>query len=197
MPLFTVGYSNLGMGDFILLLRSASINAVADVRSSPFSRFQPSFSHHSLKIALSEAGIVYVYLGDQLGGRPRTDDLYDDENRVDYERVRTTSSFLQGIDRVLQGSQRYTIALMCGEEDPLDCHRGLMITPALTNLGIFPLHLRKEGRIETTPEMEDRMLAELEMKPLLFPELLVDAYRLMAKKKAFQRRVEAGSDSDG
>ena len=48
------------------------------------------------------------------------------------------------------GLERFTIALMCGEEDPLDCHRALMIAPALKDLGLPPRHIRKGGRLETT-----------------------------------------------
>ena len=40
----------------------------------------------------------------------------------------------RGIAYLLQGSVEHRIAMLCAEEDPLDCHRGLMITPALAAL---------------------------------------------------------------
>jgi hypothetical protein len=79
-----------------------------------------------------------------------------------------------------------------------------MITPALVEQGVRPRHLRKDGSIETTPEMEARLLKETKqarhLEGSLFPltpeeirEVYAEAYRLMAKKKAF--RLE--SDDNG
>ena len=70
---------------------------------------------------------------------------YDADGRIDYEKVRRTAKFQSGRDRLWSGAKRYTVAMMCGEADPLECHRGLMITPALGEWGVFPLHLRATG----------------------------------------------------
>jgi hypothetical protein len=121
---------------------------------------------------------------------------------VNYERVRATRSFRTGLERLEQGVARYTIAMMCSEEDPLDCHRGLMIAPALKERGLATLHLRKNG-IETTEEMEARLLRETKVGEGLvgglFPlsaeeqgEILAEAYRVMSRKKAFRARREGG-----
>jgi hypothetical protein len=93
--------------------------------------------------------------------------------------------------------------MLCGEDDPLDCHRGLMITPALQGWGPPPLHLRKDGSVETTEAMERRLLRETgtaaQMEAPLFGSLLTDddrravlaeAYRLMARRKAFRLERE-------
>jgi hypothetical protein len=75
-----------------------------------------------------------------------------------------------------------------------------MITPALVERGIFPEHFRKDGTIETTPGMEARLLAETRVGEGLLDglfaalvtveqrrELLAEAYRRMAHKKAYRR----------
>jgi uncharacterized protein (DUF488 family) len=199
--LFSVGHSNHELPHFIDLLRAAGIRAVADVRSSPFSRRLYQFNRPVLEAGLSGGGIAYVYLGDLLGGRPGPRDLYDDEGRVDYERVRKTASFQEGLKRLLNGAERY-VAMLCAEADPLDCHRGLMIAPALVEQGVAPLHLRKDGSVETTVEMEARLLKETGLADALLPTLfdpvpseaergrvLAEAYRLMARKKAFRMQT--------
>src|SRR5262245_44126877 len=84
--LISVGHSNHPLEQFLELLRGAGVSALADVRSSPFSR-QPHFNGPALAPVLRQADIAYVFLGDQLGGRPRSRALYDDEGRVDYELV--------------------------------------------------------------------------------------------------------------
>src|SRR5262249_12134422 len=105
-----------------------------------------------------------------------------------------------GLDRLIRGTERFVVAMMCGEEDPLDCHRGLMIAPALVEQGIQPGHLRGDGRVESTEAMQQRLLEQTGVgageigglvDALLTPEdraaLLAEAYRRMARKKAFRR----------
>jgi uncharacterized protein (DUF488 family) len=205
--LFSVGHSNHEMGRFLELLRQAGIAVVADVRSSPFSRRLPQFNRPQLEADLRRAGIAYVFLGDQLGGRPRSTDLYDAEGRVDYEAVRRTAAFQQGLARLIRGADRHTVAMMCSEADPLDCHRGLMIAPALVERGLAPQHLRKDGTRETTAEMEDRLMRDTGVGAGvldgLFAAILTDderrtllaeAYRLMARKKAYQLQTDKEVD---
>jgi uncharacterized protein (DUF488 family) len=195
--LFSVGHSDQELHQLITLLRKAGVTAVADVRSVPYSRRLSQFNKAGLENALREQDIAYIYLGHELGGRPRSRDLYDGDGRVNYECVRQTALFRRGLERLLGELDRHVLAMLCGEDDPLDCHRGLMITPALIEQGVRPRHLRKDGFIETTPEMEARLLKETKqarhLEGSLFPptpeeirEVYAEAYRLMAKKKAFR-----------
>jgi len=206
--LFSVGHSNHDLPAFLRLLRLNGVSALADVRSAPYSQRYPQFNREPLERALRDADVLYVFLGDQLGGRPPPREVYDDEGRVDYQKVRATDFFRHGLDRLLCGLNEYTIAMMCGEADPLDCHRGLMIAPALVEHGIAPGHIRKDGSVESTPEMERRLLAatrlESDMLDGLFAgrvdeerqRLLAEAYRAMARKKAFRLRPEADDLGD-
>lgn len=201
--LFSIGHSNQELSQFTALLRGAGVNAVADVRTSPYSRRMPWFNREALKQELVSIGIAYVYLGDLLGGRPNERDLYDTEGNADYERIRATAYFGRGLERLMRGLERHTVAMMCSEDDPLHCHRGLMITPAVKATGLSPLHLRKDGSMETTEAMERRLLretrtaAQLESPlfgPLLTDEerrdVLAEAYRLMGRRKAFRLEEE-------
>jgi uncharacterized protein (DUF488 family) len=195
---FSVGHSNHELEQFLALLHHAGITAIADVRSSPFSKRYSHFNKGPLEDALRVAGIAYVFLGDTLGGRPVSRDLYDAEGRAEYEGIRATEAFRRGLERLVRGAEFYRLAMLCGEEDPLDCHRGLMITPALGELGVSPCHLRKDGTLETTPAMEQRLLKETKLEERVQADLfhtpdeaeiravLADAYRTMAHKKAFQ-----------
>lgn len=199
--LFSIGHSNHELGEFLGLLGRAGITALADVRSQPYSRRHPHYNRPDLEAALAEASIAYVFLGHALGGRPEDPDVYDAEGRVDYERVRKTSVFKRGLEELLAVRAKKAV-LFCAEEDPLDCHRGLMIAPALMETGISTSHLRGDGSTETMAEMEERLLAETRMgegfldglfAEMITPEerreLLVKAYRLQAKRKAYRRRA--------
>jgi uncharacterized protein (DUF488 family) len=68
MPeLFTIGHSTHSWEKFLELLRQHRIEAVADVRSSPYSQFNPQFNRETLQAALRQHGISYVFLGEELG----------------------------------------------------------------------------------------------------------------------------------
>lgn len=206
--LLSVGHSNHELAEFLRLLQGAGVTAIADVRSFPYSRRLPQFNKSSLEHALRDVGIACVFLGHQLGGRPDDDELYDDTGRVDYEKVRATASFREGLTRLLRGTERYVVAMMCGEADPLDCHRGLMITPALVELGVSPDHLRKDGSLETTAQMEARLRKAIGSEAMfdglfagvlpedLRREITAEAYRMMASKKAYRRGAPGRDDED-
>jgi uncharacterized protein (DUF488 family) len=198
-PIFTIGHSNHALAEFLALLDKHGVTAVADVRSHPFSRRNPHFNREELEPALRQLGTVYVFLGDQLGGRPGQPSLYDDGGRIDYDRVRKTEFFERGLDRLDKARQKFTVALMCSEEDPLDCHRGLMIAPALKERDVLSNHIRASGAVETTAEMEQRLLDETRIGVGLLDglfadtladadrrDLLAEAYRVMSRKKAFR-----------
>jgi uncharacterized protein (DUF488 family) len=198
-PLFSVGHSNHDFTHLLSLLRQAGIQLIADVRSSPYSQWLPHYNRENLEQLLRDNGIEYRYFGDELGGRPRDQRLYDEANRVDYERVRRTSAFQEGISGLCRMLQKQRIAMLCSEEDPLDCHRGLMIAPALVQRGIMPIHLRGDGSLEPTEELEARLLAETKVGSGILDglfaatlstedrrELVAEAYRAQARRKAFR-----------
>ena len=90
--LFSVGHSNLSEDRFLALLQTGRVNAVADVRSVPSSRFFPWFSRTNLEARLSREGIAYLPCGDALGGRPGDDALYRD-GVADYDAMAAHPDF--------------------------------------------------------------------------------------------------------
>jgi uncharacterized protein (DUF488 family) len=114
---YTIGHSNHSMEDFIGLAREAGINAIADVRSTPFSRRNPRFNRETMRLALRARNIVYVWLGDGLGARPTDRSLRRPDGGVDFTRLAAGEAFTKGIERVLDGARRYRLALMCAERD--------------------------------------------------------------------------------
>src|SRR5262249_18485573 len=138
--LYTVGHSNHDIERFLEIIVKAGITLIADVRSMPFSVWLPQYNQETLEQTLRQHAIKYVFFGNELGGRPRDEALYD-QGRVNYERVRQTKLFQQGINRVQDALREEVVALLCAEENPMVCHRGLMVAPALVDCGICPTHL--------------------------------------------------------
>ena len=148
-PVFTVGHSNHSAEEFVHLVRDAGVEIVADVRSQPFSRFNPHFNQGALQAALRAADLQYVFLGDTLGGRPTDPDLYAADGQVRYDRVAQTERFADGVHRLLEVRVDACVAIMCSEEDPARCHRRRLVTPALVARGVPVVHIRGDGTTVT------------------------------------------------
>jgi uncharacterized protein (DUF488 family) len=150
---FTIGHSNHTVDHFLGLLKSQGVQVVVDARSQPYSKYATQFDHDALKAALQDAGIRYLYLGRELGGRPEGDEFYDDEGHVLYDRVAATGLFQEGLSRLERGIREYKVAMLCAEENPAACHRRLLVGRVLLERGIRVEHIRGDGRIQTEEEV--------------------------------------------
>ncbi len=155
---FTIGHSNLELADFLAVLVQHSVKILCDVRSNPRSFRFPQFNREALEAGLASVNIPYEFLGETLGGRPLDPRVYRENGLVDYAARRREPDFAAGLDRAIALSRSQSLVLMCAEEDPLQCHRFLMICPALLDRGLTPLHIRRGGAIETQRDAEDRLL---------------------------------------
>jgi uncharacterized protein (DUF488 family) len=148
LVVFTIGHSIHSIAEFINLLRSNSIDVIADIRSIPYSGRAPHFGKDSLEKVLRENGIRYIFLGKELGGRPEKPEYYDAQGYVLYSRIAESASFHEGFERVLKGIKEYRVALMCSEENPENCHRQLLVGRVLLDRGIKVIHIRGDGTLE-------------------------------------------------
>lgn len=186
-PTLTIGHSNLSYEAFRDLLELAGVTAIADVRTTPFSRYHPWFNGARLAEALKADGVAYVPMGEQLGGRPADPSLFRD-GVADYEAMARVPAFVAGVERVLAGAAEHRIALMCSEGDPTECHRCLLVGRALHARGQVVQHLHKDGSFLTQEGIEDKLVGWLRPKGIgLFDEApsLDDAYAARARKIAF------------
>lgn len=157
VTVYTVGHSTHPIEKFLDLLTKNGITALADVRSSPFSRHNPQFNKQALSAELKKHGIAYVFVGKELGARS-DDPLCYEGGKVRYGRLARTALFKAGIDRILSGAQKYRVALMCAEKEPLDCHRTLLVSRALEQRGAAILHIRSDGSTESQQQTMLRLL---------------------------------------
>ena len=161
--LYTIGHSIHTIDKFIELLLMHSINAICDVRSSPYSSYNPQFNRELLKNELIKNNISYVFLGKELG--PRSDDItcYKD-GKVQYAKLAKTDNFKQGLNRLKEGIKRYEIALMCAEKDPAECHRTILICRYFKSEQVEIKHILEDGSIEFNNELEKRITQKLRKK---------------------------------
>src|SRR3954447_19191975 len=111
LALWTIGHSNTEVDEFVSNLREHDIDAVADVRSWPRSRHAPWFDQDAIRDTLTTAGVQYVWLGAELGGRPADPSLYTSDGRVRYDLVAATEQFKDGLRRLREGIESLRVAV--------------------------------------------------------------------------------------
>ncbi|NSW55214.1 MAG: DUF488 domain-containing protein [Armatimonadetes bacterium] len=163
---YTIGHSNHPIEKFVGLLRRYSVGLVIDVRSRPYSKQGRHFDRTALRTALETADIGYLYLGNALGGLPDGPEYYDEIGRVQYGTIADTDLFREAIAVVGTRATRSVTALMCSEEDPVRCHRHVLLGKVLTDAGADVLHIRGNGDVETETQVEMRRARGLQ--PALF-----------------------------
>lgn len=156
-PIFTIGHSNTSVDKLISLLKQNKIQVLADVRSVPYSRHVPQANREAIERAVKAAGIKYLFMGGQLGGRPKDIEIKDEQGNLDYSKLASTKRFREGMDRLLNGASQYHVCLMCSEEDPSRCHRSLLISRELDKLGVEIRHIRRDGHIESQGKLEKQI----------------------------------------
>ena len=178
---YTIGHSAHSCEKLAELLRGYHIDVVVDTRSAPYSRFAPQFDRELLQRSLTAAGIRYLFLGAELGGRPKSPEYYDADGHVLYGRMTTDRAFLAGIERLERGIAEFRVALLCGEENPAHCHRRLLVGRVLAERGHELLHIRGDGRVQTDAELAAESGKPLmNDQPALFAELDEDQWRSTA-----------------
>ena len=182
---FSVGHSNRSDLDLVELLRKHAVTAVVDVRSTPHSEWVPQFNRSAIAATLKQHGIAYSFLGDQLGVRTDDPACYQD-GRVVYERLARTEQFQQGLRRVIKAAGRHRLALMCAEQNPLECHRSILIAPALERAGVAVSHiLHPDGELQTQRAMETQLLNQYQLNQ---PDMFLNDDERLAKALSMQER---------
>lgn len=146
---WTVGHSNHEFDAFSHLVLGQRIEFLVDVRSFPYSRFAPHFNRDELEAAMTERGVRYLFLGEELGGRPTHEEHYDAEGRALYGPMSEEEPFKAAIERLIDGAHRHRIALVCSEGNPHDCHRRLLVGKVLSDRGVELRHILPDGTIRT------------------------------------------------
>ena len=147
--LYSIGHSNVAAERLITLLEQHSIRTLCDVRSAPYSRYNPQFNRETLAGTLHAASIAYRFMGDTLGGKPTDIALRTEDGALpDYVRMAAAPSFQRALSQLIDLGQHTPTAFMCGEADYRGCHRHRLITPALIERGVIVWHIMPDGSRE-------------------------------------------------
>lgn len=159
MEIYTVGHSNMTEEEFINLLKKYEINCIVDVRSFPKSKYVSHFDKENISKYLKKNNIVYIYMGKELGARRDSPSLYNDDGILDFEKVKRSQQFLNGIDRIKKGLKKgYKVSLMCSEKYPQDCHRSILIGKYLKDNDFKVKHIDENGEIKSQEDIEEILM---------------------------------------
>lgn len=177
IPIYTIGYGAREIDAFITTLKVNNIDYLIDVRSRPYSRYKPDFTKEALTAYLERAGIRYVFMGDTLGGQPEDGSCYTD-GKVDYDKLAATTFYQEGIGRLHDAfRQQRSVALMCSEGKPEQCHRSKLIGRTLAAEQIPIMHIDENDRLITQEDVMRRIDGG---QPSLFGD---DFHKLTSRKR--------------
>lgn len=151
---WTVGHSTRSGEEFVEMLIAHRIQVLVDVRSFPGSRRYPQFNKEALAELMSANGIEYQH-EPRLGGRrtPRVDShntaLRNASFRA-YADHMETDDFRNGLEDLLELTEKVRVAVMCAEAVWWRCHRSL-VADYLKAEGHTVLHIMDKAKTEAHP----------------------------------------------
>ena len=197
---YSIGYGMRSREGFINTLHMAGIDTVVDIRSLPRSRFSPQFDSAVLFEALEQQGIAYFEGGDKLGGRPADLSLYDSCARVDWEALRESPSYREGIESIKAlAAGGHVVAVVSSEGDPLSSHRFGTVSRTLSEEGMDVRHILPNGEVVSHTVMAARLVERFECRGILrsaftepYPVQLAEAYGILNREHGF--RMKSGRE---
>ena len=98
--LYSIGHGNKSIETLIEELKHFDINYLIDIRSKPYSKYNPQFNQNEIKFSLLKSGITYTFMGDVLGGLPDDATCYTN-GHVDYDKLKEKDFFKKGLQRLI------------------------------------------------------------------------------------------------
>tara|TARA_Y100000589_G_C27119347_1_gene615697 strand:- start:551 stop:1102 length:552 start_codon:yes stop_codon:yes gene_type:complete len=148
--LYSIGHGNKEIEKFIDELKSFEIKYLLDIRSKPYSKWNPQFNQVALEIELKNNGITYVFVGDNLGGLPQDRSCYDQDGKVVYDWIKEKDFFKKGLKRLTTANEKnINLAIMCSESKPEECHRSKLIGQELLKKEISLKHIVADKKVKS------------------------------------------------
>ena len=159
IEIYTLGHSNYPFDKFIEILKKYDINCVVDIRSTPYSKYNTQYNKEFLHETLKNLGYTYIYMADEFGENRKTKVSYNDEGYADFDKVILEDEFKRGIERLKVGcAKNYKIVLLGAMQEPIRCHRAILLGKELIKAGFDVKHIMHEGDLKVQSELEEQLL---------------------------------------
>lgn len=196
--------SGIDIKSMLTSLKNFNVSHLIDVRSMPYSKQFPQCNADNLKVAAKHFSITYGHVP-ELGAkaspmqdvfskasdiffenifpisksnRPEKTELYSHDQIVDFKKFRKDEYFSEGIKRIERAyDNSYTLALMCSEKRPIDCHRFFFVSKKIEEkfgdwIEVHHITKNKLGEIitvsseEINKELSEVIFNKIEIKKL-------------------------------
>ena len=159
MEIYTIGHSNYTIERLIDMLRHYNINCVVDIRGTPYSKYNVQFDKETIRYTLSKAGFIYIYMAKELAAKRINKESYNEEGYSDFEKVIKEKEFLEGIERLKNGCNKgYNIVLLGAMQEPIRCHRSILVGKALRKCGFNVKHILDDYSTASQDDIEQMLL---------------------------------------
>lgn len=159
MEIYTIGHSNYSVERLIDMLRHYDINCVVDIRGTPYSKYNIQYNKESIQYTLTKEGFVYIYMAKELAAKRIDKVSYNKEGYSDFEKVIYEEEFKKGIIRLKHGLEKgYRIALLGAMQEPIRCHRAILVGRALRDNGFSIKHILHDYSLATQEDVENSLL---------------------------------------
>lgn len=156
--IYSIGHGNKKIENFIDELKSYNILFLLDIRSKPYSKWNPQFNQVQLIKELKKHGITYVYVGDALGGLPDDRSCYNFDGKVVYDLIKEKAFFKEGLKRLTTAnSKKINLAIMCSESKPEECHRSKLIGQELLKKEVSLKHIISNTRLKSQQDVMNEL----------------------------------------
>jgi uncharacterized protein (DUF488 family) len=159
MDIFTIGHSNYPIDKLLDMLKCYDINCVVDIRGTPYSKYNVQFNKETISKTLVQNGYIYIYMGKEFAAQRENKSLYTEEGYADFEKVAYDKDFLSGIERLKIGCTKgYRIVLMGAMQNPINCHRCILLGRALREAGFNIKHILDDYSLASQEDLEETLL---------------------------------------
>lgn len=199
MDIYTIGHSNYEIEKLIDMLKFYNINCVVDIRGTPYSKYNTQFDKEAIKYTLTHLGFIYIYMARELAAKRINKQSYNSEGYSDFEKVIYEDDFISGIQRLKIGCKKgYRIVLLGAMQDPIRCHRSILVGRALRDYGFNVKHILDDYSIASQEDIERNLLdkyfsnrGQLTIDSLLGnemteKEMIEEGYRLANKEIGYR-----------
>ncbi len=159
MEIYTIGHSNYTMERLIDMLEYYNINCVVDIRGTPYSKYNIQFDKETIRYTLTNSGFVYIYMGKELAAKRIRKNSYNNEGYSNFEEVIKEEEFKRGVERLKNGCEKgYKIILLGAMQDPIRCHRSILVGRELVKNDFDVKHILDDYSIVTQDDIEEMLL---------------------------------------
>jgi len=161
--IYMVGHSNHPLELFETMLHREEISVLYDIRMIPFSRYVPQYNQTTFPDTLKDWGIEYRYIS-EIGPRVEGDTPLYNKDGFNYDLALTRERIITGLKTLSDALQEDDIvAVMATKREPLECHRFLILSRVLQDMGHTIKHILPDETLNTS-DLEEKMMKSLERR---------------------------------